>query len=354
MMTKKNYSQIMKTLNKKRKARIVSKQNIFIPTKIMDLKVCLLFIAIIFVFYYSFIIKIDNNVKHDVKHDEKHDEKYDVKHDVKHSEKHDGKYDENYDEIHDEMKLVNFYISTHKYFPNEIKNRSYYTILCDRKNQLKNKYALDIIETCNDNELYPKNIDYSECSKIYYIWKKYKVGEISSEYVGFFHYRRVFPFKNRVPDLIEIFSNYDVILHKELNLRMTIREHFDKYHFVEFLDEVLDIIKNNFTDYYQTALKSFIRTNFNICNIFIMKQEDFIKYGEFLFGVLMEFDKRHNLNTDEDLKNFVIQEINKTGKKNFRVNYQRRVEAFLSERISQIFYDYHFKKPLLIGVTNIK
>ena len=87
-----------------------------------------------------------------------------------------------------------------------------------------------------------------------------------------------------------------------------------------------------------------------------MKSEKFVEYGEFLFGVLMEFDRRHNLKNDDDLKRFVLQEFSKTqnnGMRNNNVDYQSRVEAFLSERISQIFYDYHFKNPLEIKVTNL-
>ena len=248
---------------------------------------------------------------------------------------------------------TNLYICTHIDFPNEINNKKFYKILCDKKEQLKNKYSLEIIETYKDNELYPKNRGYSECSKIFYIWKKYKNGEISSEYVGFNHYRRVFKFKNNVPNLTDTFKNYDIILHKEYDLRETIQDQFANYHFADFLDEVMEIIKDNFTEYYPTAMKSIKRTKINICNIFIMKKEYFIIYGEFLFGVLMEFDRRHNLKTDEDIKNFIVQEIIRTGKKNYNVDYQSRVEAFLSERISQIFYDHHFKKPLQIEVTRL-
>ena len=84
-----------------------------------------------------------------------------------------------------------------------------------------------------------------------------------------------------------------------------------------------------------------------------MKKEYFIIYGEFLFEVLMEFDRRHNLKTDEDIKNFIEQEIIRTGKKDYNVEYQSRVEGFLSERISQIFYAHHFKNPLQIGVNHL-
>ena len=74
-----------------------------------------------------------------------------------------------------------------------------------------------------------------------------------------------------------------------------------------------------------------------------MKKEDFIKWGEFVFGVLLEFDKRYNLTTGNDISNLIIKEgkkINKT----LNIAYQSRLEGFLSERIGNIFYARHFKK----------
>ena len=258
--------------------------------------------------------------------------------------------------IQEQKNLLTIYICTHKDFPDKINNRTYYKILCDRTDQLRNKYSLDIITTDKDNELYPKNRGYSECSKIYYIWKQFKNGNITSEYVGFNHYRRIFTFKNNIPNLTEIFNKHDAILHSGYDLKATIREHYNKYHFPNFLNDVIEIIKQNFTNYYEIALKSLERKKMNKCNIFLMKSEKFVEYGEFLFGVLMEFDRRHNLKNDDDLKRFVLQEFSKTqnnGMRNNNVDYQSRVEAFLSERISQIFYDYHFKNPLEIKVTNL-
>jgi hypothetical protein len=85
-------------------------------------------------------------------------------------------------------------------------------------------------------------------------------------------------------------------------------------------------------------------------NIFIMKKKDFIKYGEFVFGILGEFDKRHNLTNDNAIIKFIQKEINKLGKNNYNLNYQSRQEGFMLERISNIFYDFHFKKKYQISI----
>ena len=108
---------------------------------------------------------------------------------------------------------LNIYIVAHKDFKNELYN-PYYKIICDNKTSFKNKYKIKIIETYKNNELYPKKRGYCEGSKIFYIWKKYKQKKISSFYVGFTHYSRIFGFKNNIPNLDKIFSQYDVILNK--------------------------------------------------------------------------------------------------------------------------------------------
>ena len=252
------------------------------------------------------------------------------------------------------QKLLNIYICTHKDFPNKIKNKIYYKILCDRRNQLTRSYSLEIIPTDKDNELYPKSHGYGECSKIYYIWKQYKSGNISSKYVGFNHYSKIFKFKNKVPNMEDIFNKYDAVLRTEYDFgNITLREHFDKSHFKEFLDETLEIIKLNFTEYYQTAISTMKRTRVCFNNIFIMKKEHFLKYGEFIFGVLLEFDRRHNLKTDEDIKKLNIQEVQKTNRTNVDIDFQSRLQGFLAERISQIFYDYHFHNTMKMDITGL-
>ena len=120
-------------------------------------------------------------------------------------------------------------------------------------------------------------------------------------------------------------------------------------HIGKFLDEIEEIIKDNFTEYYTSALKTLDSNLFSCCNIFIMKSEDFIKYGEFVFGILFEFDRRHKIKNDNDIKKLIEFEIKKSGNKT-SIDYQCRQEAFLMERISCIFYDYYFQKVLEIPI----
>ena len=246
------------------------------------------------------------------------------------------------------IDYLNIYIVAHKDFNNKLIN-PYYKIICDNKNQLKNKYPIKIIETYKNNELYIKRRGYSEGSKIYYIWKNYKQKKITSKYVGFVHYRRYFTFRNKIPNLDKIFNKYDAIINKKKIFRPSVKAQYAKIHFKKFLDEIEEIIKENFTEYAPQSKKTLYGKALNCYNIFIMKKEDFIKYGEFVFGVLFEFDRRHNLKNDNDIKKLILFEIKRTKKKTNRFA-QCRQEGYLMERISSIFYDYKFEKRLEIPI----
>ena len=242
-------------------------------------------------------------------------------------------------------KFLNIYICTHRDFDNKLTS-PVYKILIDEKSQLKEEYNLTIIETNKDNILYPKRLAYAECSKIYYIWKLYKEGKLKSKYVGFTHYSRIFPFKDDIPDLDEMFKYYDVIVKSRYIFGVNTRVHYNENHIGHFLNESLDIIREKFPEYYQPALTFLDKKYAYFCNVFIMKNEDFIKWGEFVFGVLFELDRRNNITSDEDVKAILIKEAKEAEKSNktFNIVFQRRIEGFLSERIGNIFYERHFKK----------
>ena len=243
---------------------------------------------------------------------------------------------------------VNLFISTHKDFTNKVLDNPAYKIICDDLTQLKNNYSLEIIPTDKNNILYPKRRAYGECAKMYYIWTLYKAGNISTKYVGFAHYRRVFEFKNNIPDLHAIFLKHDVILPHIAKLDENLYDQFRRNHIVHFLDESMDIIQEKFPEYYPTAVQTFSKKTMYFCNIFLMKKEDFIKWGEFVYGVVLELDKRYNLTSDEDIKKLITVEFNKY-KPEYNIDYQSRLEGFLIERLSNVFFRKRFKKTYEIS-----
>ena len=70
-----------------------------------------------------------------------------------------------------------------------------------------------------------------------------------------------------------------------------------------------------------------------------MKKHDFFRYCEFMFDVLFEFDRRNNFTKDDDVINYLRKNY-----KNIDYNRQSRLQAFLSERIGNIFFYHNFKK----------
>ena len=77
-----------------------------------------------------------------------------------------------------------------------------------------------------------------------------------------------------------------------------------------------------------------------------MKKQDFLNYGKFMFDILFEFDKRNNFSSDKDVLDYTKKIYNNS------VNsyVQLRLQAFLSERISNIFFHHYFKKVKIYDI----
>ena len=243
---------------------------------------------------------------------------------------------------------LSIFIITHKDFQPFVSN-NFYKIITDNVNSLELNYSLDIIYSKYNNPFYPKKIAYGESSKMYYIWKNYKH---LPKYIGFNHYRRYFEFGNNIPNLDDIFKNYDVILSKAENLNYSvIMQQFKDCHFGHALEEVIEIIKEIKPEYYDAAVKTMNSSIAYWGNMFIMKSGDFLKWGEFLFPIMLEYDKKHKLNNDLDVKNYILREWEKYETKELNVEYQRRLEGFVVERLSNIFYNYQFKNKYEVNTV---
>ena len=119
---------------------------------------------------------------------------------------------------------------------------------------------------------------------------------MSSKYIGLNHYRRYFPFLDNIPDLDEIFKNYDLMVGCLVKIPGdSLRNGYCKGHICKNFDEILDIIKDIRPEYYKDAVDVANNNIFYGNNIFIMKKKDFLNYCKFMFDILFEFDKRHNL-----------------------------------------------------------
>lgn len=195
-----------------------------------------------------------------------------------------------------------------------------------------------------------KNPMYCELTAQYWAWKN-----DDADYYGFFHYRRYMSFastqfphnlfedvempylddsvfeklcldKKTMRDKIE---QYDVIATtpvclKKLNRVLKSNYHqyeITPYQYKEDLDVMLDIIKEKYPEYYDTAYYYLHKSPIGYyCNMFIMKKEIFKEYSEWLFTILEEHEKRR------DYSNYDVDGY--------------RVSGYLGERLFGIYYMY--------------
>ena len=243
-----------------------------------------------------------------------------------------------YQNLKTNSSSLKIFIMANKDFEN-VRYNPVYNIVVDNKTQLKNNYSLNIIYA-NKGKLYNMSKAYGEMSKLYYIYQLYKNETISSKYIGLNHYRRYFIFGDNIPYLEDIFENYNVILNKQAKLKQQMRRHYCINHICKNFDEILNIIKEIKPDYYQTAKRTSKERKFYFANIFIMKKEDFFKYCQFVFDILFEFDKRNNFSSDKDVLDYAKKFYNNSDD----YNNQSRLQGFLAERISNIFFKQYFRK----------
>lgn len=225
---------------------------------------------------------------------------------------------------------LDLFICTHKDFEKQVSNPCYKVI-----------NAKDINGDVAENGL--KGSFYSEILLYFNVAKKYPL----KDYVGFCHYRKYFSFMDNVPDMDDFFKNYDALVVKPLKFNSSIKEHYATYHNVEDLEIVENIIANKFPEYYNAANFFFNKcTEMFPCNMFIMKKNDFIKYTEFIKGVLDEYvnivgtdiEKRIEDNKDKYLKDL------KGYPQNKEPWYQYRIGGYLAERLTNVFILQHFKR----------
>ena len=189
-----------------------------------------------------------------------------------------------------------------------------------------------------------KNENFSELTAIYSIYKNYLK---NSEYIGFCHYRRFLIcdirfslylykiikfisndiFKNIMKKKIENSiiklnkecASYDLILPRKIKIPMTLKEHYEKYHYIEHLEKLLDILKENYPEIHRYSKETLEMKNGYFFNIFIMKNDLFKEYSNILFDVLFKLEEKINIPEDK---------------------YQKRVFGFIAERFFNIFINY--------------
>lgn len=212
------------------------------------------------------------------------------------------------------------YICTHKDFQIPEWVEGNYKIITDGT-KLQGEYRFPVIEA--DNILKPMKHAYSEGFQIYQIWST----DTTSDWIGINHYRRYFRPSALTSTGVKTDEEINIL---PIPMRFNVRSQYQSCHNVEDYDEIVSII-NEYYPEYDTNIPDI----FFPCNCCVLRREIFDEWCDFLFNTLFIYNQRHHLYTDDDVRKFV-------DTKGRGGDYQARLQAFLMERISTIFFLNYF------------
>lgn len=187
---------------------------------------------------------------------------------------------------------------------------------------------------------------YGELSGHYWVWKNF-LPNTKDEYIGFCHYRRFLdfgitpmpdvPFKPMFLDdfknifqhytgstILNCIKEYDIVLPHKFYFQQSLYEQYIKYHPKKEMDLALDVLKELYPDYSETAKQVMDSNELYICLNFIMKKELLNDYMEWIFSILTLVEERSNWSEYTDYLSI-------------------RVAAFLAERFFNIWLSHNIK-----------
>lgn len=211
---------------------------------------------------------------------------------------------------------------------------------------------------CQDN-ISIWNPTFLENTGTYWIWKN---ADCSKKYTGQCQYRRRFDF-HKIEEIDEIFSTNDVIACQPLNFIITVRQQYEICHSKEDIALMEKIVKELYPDYAE-SWDRYINNGRTLfySNGFILRTPDFIKYCEWLFSILFEFQKRMGWETLDDHKKYIAEQMkaglrpnnNGYGKPEGAEFYQGEICAFLSERLWTLYLQHNYDKSRIFMAPYLK
>jgi len=176
---------------------------------------------------------------------------------------------------------------------------------------------------------------YSEFSSLYNVWKNYD----DFDFVSINHYRRFFvdglisrvfyylfnvirPLN--INKILEDLDQDQIILPRKIIFTQSLKEQYCSCHYEDDFLELEKVIENDFHDYFETFRNYINSKEFYPYNMFILKKKDFIEYMEWIFDVFSKIENQIN----PDLYD----------------TYQKRVYAYLAERLMPVYFIKNGKK----------
>jgi len=191
----------------------------------------------------------------------------------------------------------------------------------------KGKSDIGFVGDDTGNNISHKNSNYCELTALYWAWKN-----LEADYIGLVHYRRYFTTKtvfNVEKRKYQILSREDwerilaenpvVVADKRKYYIESNRSHYNHAHPRAGLDIVEQIITERYPDYRMYFDLVCNRTWAHMFNMFVMRQDLFNQYCEWLFLILTDLEKRLDISSYD--------------------NYQARVFGFVAERLLDVWLE---------------
>ena len=189
------------------------------------------------------------------------------------------------------------------------------------------KADLGYVKDNTGDNISAKNLNYSELTGLYWAWKNLK-----ADYIGIVHYRRYFT-RKEVHDIALkktqilcteeweslLSKNSVVVADKRKYYIETNRSHYNHAHPSIGLDETEKIIQEKYPDYSESFSTVMNRTWAHMFNMFVMRQDLFQEYCQWLFTILFELEKRLDISAFDA--------------------YNKRVFGFVSERLLDVWLE---------------
>ena len=126
-----------------------------------------------------------------------------------------------------------------------------------------------------------RNKNYCECTVTYYIWK-----HAEEAFVGLWHYRRRFLWNQRDIEILRSGKVDAVLPYPVITVKGKYAIHYQPYVDERAYHVMLSVLKENYPDYYRTAMEVMRGDSFYPCNIVAAKREIFAEYAGWLFEIL--------------------------------------------------------------------
>ena len=249
------------------------------------------------------------------------------------------------------------FICTHKDIPFDYKkigvSSNHYTILSNVKGV--NSDCCDVIDMSEDEFVKEHRIGYSEMCSIHYLYTHQELIK-DLDYIGICHYRRFYQ------DLLfdGAYIDGDIVTTNNKHRDHTNYREYSMIHCKEHIDIVSDIVLNNYKDYYKSFIETLDGREMHHCNMVVLPKSLFFEYCEYMFGVLSKFDEYIGVKNDQETYKYVCDNFYKyKGCASEDVNFQSRLQGYLSERLTDSFirnkskeYKIHHSKMVKLFSSN--